>query len=431
MALRAVAGVAVSAAVDGSGDASADTDPYTKSGPIVHFVDELHYHIHEPSPLQKLSLALTSIFAVSWVFILGTCIGSFLNVVIYRLPAGLALGKPKSRCPGCETPLAARDNIPILGWLLLRGRCRYCRMSISPRYPIIETTVGMIFLSLVLIELMSGGSNLAVRLPNAIRGNPVDQIFAFGQWDLLGLYLFHCCWLVVLLATIMIGYDGYRPPGRLLTFGLLVALVGGVVWPELRPVAAVEPRPVWLQHAYYGVRWQLPANVSGDVFTTGAGLAGVVDGVAGLVAGVLAAWITRSTAHGDSHGTAHGDPHGTAHGDSHGTARQSAVAFAMILTGAFLGWQAVGMLLLLYLPVLLLARFCTSELVRQQSLLALFLLAMAFLLTWRWLDESRWMIGHDGWSFTDTGWMADWSVTLGVLAAISIALRWRSSPTVS
>lgn len=69
---------------------------------------------------------------------LGACLGSFLNVVIHRLPRGESLIRPRSRCPGCGEPVRPRDNVPVLGWLLLRGRCRDCGATIPVRYPLVE-----------------------------------------------------------------------------------------------------------------------------------------------------------------------------------------------------------------------------------------------------------------------------------------------------
>lgn len=82
--------------------------------------------------------------AAFWM-VLGTCVGSFLNVCAYRIPRGMSVTKPRSRCPGCGSSIRARDNVPVLGWLMLRGRCRGCRAPISVRYPAVELALGLLF----------------------------------------------------------------------------------------------------------------------------------------------------------------------------------------------------------------------------------------------------------------------------------------------
>ena len=79
------------------------------------------------------------------VGLLGLAIGSFLNVVIHRVPAGLSVVSPASRCPDCEAPIRARHNIPVAGWLLLRGRCASCDRPIPARYPPVEALTGVLF----------------------------------------------------------------------------------------------------------------------------------------------------------------------------------------------------------------------------------------------------------------------------------------------
>lgn len=81
---------------------------------------------------------------------LGLVVGSFLNVVIHRVPAGASVVKPRSRCPNCGTELANRDNIPVLSWLLLRGRCRTCGTPISVRYPAVELLTAVLFAAVAL-----------------------------------------------------------------------------------------------------------------------------------------------------------------------------------------------------------------------------------------------------------------------------------------
>ncbi len=100
-----------------------------------------------PDPLSNTSEFSHPVFAV-FVVILGAIVGSFLNVVIHRLPRGLTVHHPRrSFCPSCERQLAWIYNLPILSWLLLRGRCAYCKAPISPRYLIVEALTGGLFLA--------------------------------------------------------------------------------------------------------------------------------------------------------------------------------------------------------------------------------------------------------------------------------------------
>jgi leader peptidase (prepilin peptidase)/N-methyltransferase len=83
----------------------------------------------------------------SAIFITGLAFGSFLNVCIYRMPLGLSVVTPRSACPGCKSPIAFYDNMPVLSWLILRGRCRQCKTRISPRYLMIELLTGLMFVA--------------------------------------------------------------------------------------------------------------------------------------------------------------------------------------------------------------------------------------------------------------------------------------------
>jgi leader peptidase (prepilin peptidase)/N-methyltransferase len=82
--------------------------------------------------------------------LLGLAVGSFLNVVIYRVPRKESIVSPRSACPQCHTPISNRDNIPVVSWLLLRGRCRTCGKPISARYPIVEATTALLFAGMAL-----------------------------------------------------------------------------------------------------------------------------------------------------------------------------------------------------------------------------------------------------------------------------------------
>ncbi|MCW2496934.1 prepilin peptidase [Jatrophihabitans sp.] len=82
--------------------------------------------------------------------VLGLAIGSFLNVVIYRVPRQQSILFPASHCPSCDEPIKTRHNVPVLGWLMLRGRCATCRQPISPRYPLVEAGTAALFIAVTL-----------------------------------------------------------------------------------------------------------------------------------------------------------------------------------------------------------------------------------------------------------------------------------------
>jgi leader peptidase (prepilin peptidase)/N-methyltransferase len=84
--------------------------------------------------------------------VVGAVVGSFLNVVIHRLPRGESLVHPRSRCPACRKQIAGYDNVPIVSWLALRGRCRHCGEPISPRYPVVELLTALAFAAVVLVR---------------------------------------------------------------------------------------------------------------------------------------------------------------------------------------------------------------------------------------------------------------------------------------
>jgi len=104
----------------------------------------------------------------SWAIlagVLGAMIGSFLNVVAHRVPAGESIVSPGSRCPTCRKPVAPYDNVPVISWLVLRGRCRNCGTSISIGYPLIELLTAVTFAAVVVVR--GADADLVVELPFA------------------------------------------------------------------------------------------------------------------------------------------------------------------------------------------------------------------------------------------------------------------------
>jgi len=107
---------------------------------------------------------------VAFAAIGGLIVGSFLNVVAHRLPRGESLATPGSHCPGCGTPIKPYDNVPVFGWLLLRGRCRACHMAIPARYPLVEGLAAVLAIGVVLTkhtprDVVLGLALVAVLLP--------------------------------------------------------------------------------------------------------------------------------------------------------------------------------------------------------------------------------------------------------------------------
>jgi leader peptidase (prepilin peptidase)/N-methyltransferase len=152
--------------------------------------------------------AASGVLPIAAAGVLGLLIGSFLNVVIHRLPRGESIVRPPSHCPGCGRRIAPFENVPLLSYLWLRGRCRGCRMRISPRYPAIEAATGLIF---ALLVARHGVSPMAA----------VYLLFA-----------------ATLVAAAAIDFDHRIIPDRLSLGGLAVALV---LVPAARAASGVAP----------------------------------------------------------------------------------------------------------------------------------------------------------------------------------------------
>lgn len=116
--------------------------------------------------------------------VMGCCVGSFLNVVIYRLPAGQSLVTPPSKCPKCATKLAWYDNVPVLGWLWLRGKCRYCKTPISIQYPMVEAFTGALF-GLFFVAYYLAEPALRSDIPNGPEGLSATWIVLVAHLVLL------------------------------------------------------------------------------------------------------------------------------------------------------------------------------------------------------------------------------------------------------
>jgi leader peptidase (prepilin peptidase) / N-methyltransferase len=157
-------------------------------------------------------------------FVIGTVVGSFLNVCIYRIPWQKSVIWPSSRCPRCLATISALDNIPIVSWIALRGECRNCGASISVRYPFVEALVGFLFLGAYLIDVVI----------------PERAAWEFPALQLLATS-YHSLFLALLVAATFIDYDYLEIPKPITDGGIVLGIGFAALWPQVRPVPASWP----------------------------------------------------------------------------------------------------------------------------------------------------------------------------------------------
>ncbi len=213
------------------------------------------------------------------IFVIGATIGSFINVCAYRIPWQKSVIWPESRCPNCLNAIASRDNIPILGWVFLKGKCRSCGVEISSRYPIVEATVAILFLAVFLV-------------------NVVIHPVGFGMLDPGSILrmIYHQILIALMVTAFLIDADLQIIPDSITVPGMIIGLAMGTIVKGIRP----EPSG---------------ANSIFEAF--GVGLLGLVvtGGLVWLVR-IVAGFIARREAMGFGDVT------------------------LMAMIGSFLGWQA-------------------------------------------------------------------------------------------
>lgn len=171
-------------------------------------------------------MIVTHVIYIIFCFMLGSCVGSFLNVVVWRLPREESLVSPGSHCPKCNTPLAWYDNLPVIGWIKLAGKCRHCHQPISVRYPIIEAVTGLLFVFYYLMFFIFQhgpcAANPQVVLDQSSNMFHDRPLFILDDWPIFSLYLFL---ISCLLAASLIDAELFIIP---VGIPWLVALVGVV-----------------------------------------------------------------------------------------------------------------------------------------------------------------------------------------------------------
>lgn len=258
---------------------------------------------------------MEEILLVLWSGLIGAAIGSFLNVVVFRLPRGKSLFYPPSHCPKCRHPIRWHDNIPVFGWLRLNGRCRDCGARISMRYPLIEAITGLGFALVVcFVVVLEAGPHRPImkHLTDSSARVLLEPMSSNALWG-------QAAWVLILLMTLfvvgLIELDkpklkrsifvpwAYLPAG-------VIGLIGSLFWPFLHWVPffvcnwpAQGVRDWYIRHG----EWMNWGRFSG-----------VPDAVVGMAAGTVLAWLTLWLL-----------PHG----------HRRCWTVSLALLGLYLGWQ--------------------------------------------------------------------------------------------
>ncbi|MEM6691190.1 MAG: prepilin peptidase [Planctomycetota bacterium] len=308
------------------------------------------YVIEELSPMEVLrirsaKLAVFAIFAYA-----GACVGSFLNVVAASAPRGESIALRSSACPECGTPIRRIDNLPIMSYLMLRGRCRDCEAAIPIRYFAVELVGFTIFGSLFVYELVTGAANVPGFQSYTYAG--ILWIILYTKWPVVGIYLLHCLLFSCVLMLALMERDRLRPP-RKMAITLLVLFAGVVIAiPTMLTVSLVDQTP-----------FQLPTSFPSWLDRAATCIAG---GISGWMIGQLMMSLSRR------------------HGQD-----SSLLAAALVLLGVSLGWQAVLTIAITWLIVTVIFNFLDRARIRTQWLSGSTLLLMLAMLhhpLWKWLS---------------------------------------------
>jgi len=166
---------------------------------------------------------------IGFAFVWGAMLGSFLNVVAHRVPRGESVIRGRSRCPRCGAAVRPRDNVPVLGWLLLRGRCRDCAAPIAARYPLVEAACGLLVAAFAAVDLVWGG---------------IDRVLLHGEPLPCARFALHTAVALAALAWSMVGSAGTPLPRWLPPVAAVIGLVVVAV-PALQPIGVMPDGGAW------------------------------------------------------------------------------------------------------------------------------------------------------------------------------------------
>ena len=307
---------------------------------------------------ENIMFYLMLAFAAAWVFFLGGTFASFLNVVAARVPQGKSI-LGSSHCPYCNVRLSFRDNIPYWGWLKNFGRCSKCRLPITPRYLYVEVALGVLFLGLTSLTLLTGGITLPIRevtqismLGRRILDPPADlvQILAIQLLMLLGLF-----------TLVLVELDRQKIPMAIWATSIVFGLA----------FAALCPGSILISWLYPMVDVELPMSRELAVVTS----------LIGICFGFFIGWMldklldeTQEKAGSETSGLR--------------------IAYGLSMLGLFAGWQSVIVVAMLYIFArAIFPRFAGSDSKSYVSNMfwspnaALLFAVLLHLASWRWIGS--------------------------------------------
>ena len=299
--------------------------------------------------VQSVQIPAMQLFCYAWIFFVGSCFASFLNVVAWRVPRGESI-LGSSHCPQCNIKLKfPTTNVPVLGWLKNGGRCSNCDNSIPVRYLIAELILGSTFLILFVTQTVSGGGTIPFRALNHYKG--IENVLFAPQADLLVTLAFHLTILSLIFTLAIAATEKFKAPISLILFGL-IATVG----------FHCLPSSIGIVDFQFG-NWEneFPSNGFLKLLKNPADFA-IAAGL-GMVAAGLCFLVIHTTNRNRSHG-----------------------AFAsLLLIGIGFGWQTVLSVTVLYFLISFCLRINTSG--------KIFLATLLHLCLWRLQSVCQWWPG--------------------------------------
>ena len=355
-----------------------------------------------------------------WVLVVGLMVGSFLNVLIARLPFEKSILWPGSRCFSCYRSLRLMDNLPVIGYLRLGGKCRFCGAPFSSRYLWVELGTGLGFLGLFLAEVVFNWHGLPGVRYALVGGEALPSLPACG------LFLYHATLFSLLVAAAMIDAEHRIIPPQIPYFGALVGIVGGALmpWPWPHPALAGSSLPTDIPWMFPEIMDTMPRGIQAwpvwgplpEFAPAGTWKLGLLNAVVGALAGSLVVravkWLFEVGFGKEALGLGDAD--------------------LLLMAGAFLGWQQVVMslfvgafaaLLVFKLPGLVMATVRQTPIERELPFgPGLAVGVMVTMLSWPWL-------GHHLRVFFDGTSLGLVVIVMGVgMLAAGLLLRRKEEP---